>query len=197
MAWTNPKTWANLDPLVASEFNTQFRDNLNELRSQTQDMQPKVTAQNAIFTGTTVHRAVYSLATMRTTTGSSLSQVGSSLVLTFTALSDEVLFSVQYGVNLDPGQKASFGIWKGSSSYALSLDGGGTTTVISLYREASNGSGVGVLVVSYSAPVAVTRGQSVTLSPSWAVDSGTLTTPATQHAAAPMILMAQEIGAFA
>lgn len=33
MAWTNPKTWAALDALTAALFNTEFRDNLNFLKS--------------------------------------------------------------------------------------------------------------------------------------------------------------------
>lgn len=195
MAWTTPKTWVTQDPLNATVMNTHLRDNLNALRAQTEDVQPKVTQMYPIFTGALVHRAVHSMTTQRSYSSAALAQVHSSLSLTFTALSDEVLFSVQFAVDLDAGQQYNFGIWKDSASYSLALDGGGTTAVVASYKGHS-GASVDAVWVNYAAPVSVSRGQSVTLYPTWG-GTGTLQTSPTSHSSAPMILIAQEIGAFA
>lgn len=193
MAWTTPKTWVTQDPLNANVMNTHLRDNLNALRAQTEDAQPKVTQMYPIFTGAKVHRAIYSMATQRERTGTSLAKIDESLSLTFTALSDEVLFSVQFAVDLDAGQQYSFGVWKGNGAYSLALDGGGTTSVFASCKGHDN---IDAVWVHYSALVSVSRGQSVTLYPTWG-GTGTLQTPPTTHSTAPMILMAQEVGAFA
>lgn len=42
MAWTTPKTRAAQDPLNASVMNTHLRDNLNALRTQTNDAETKL-----------------------------------------------------------------------------------------------------------------------------------------------------------
>ena len=193
MAWTTPKTWSNLDPLVASEFNTQFRDNLNALRAQSEDVQPKMNQVYPVFTGAKVHRAVYDMSTNRSTGSQTLVRVDSTLVLTFTPLSDEVLFSVQFAARLGEGNNVSCGIWKDNASYSIPFSSGnGSMDVMFFYevRPGSNDNPYFEGAVHYMAPVSVTRGQSVSLYPSW---KGNVRT----DSVLPMILMAQEIGAFA
>ena len=185
MAWTTPKTWSNLDPLVASEFNTQFRDNLNALRAQTEDSESKLDIVYPRLTASRLHHAFHSMATQRSrgTPNSALAKIDETLKLTFTALTDEVLFTAHFHVNDDDGVM-SFGVWKDSASYLFDLVGGGTADVVFQRRG----------YVTYTMPVAVSRGQAVTLWPSWA--GGTQRGIRTA-AGIPMLLMALEVGAFA
>ena len=198
MAWTTPKTWSNLDPLVASEFNTQFRDNLNELRAQTEDVQPKVTAQQAIFTGSTVHRAVYDMSTNRNTSSQSLARIDSTLVLTFTPVSDLVLFTVQFAVRMSEDRSIKCGVWKNNAAYSLPYTGGGGSADAFFWWMADEENVGGVNIgwggmVHYVVPMPMVRGQVVSLYPSWAsAQGGSINT----RSEAPMILTAVDVGAY-
>lgn len=170
MAWTEPKTWVTGDPLIASDYNTHIRDNLNALREQTQDVQPKVNAlYPAVYQGARLFKAVIGVPSRVSVTSTSLTPWHTNVKLTFTPQTDEVLVRVQLvvGITARVPEVVRFGLRKGNSDIsvtdtATTTGDAGTTSDLVFYgfrdREA-------VALASYEMFVDVTRDAEVTITP--------------------------------
>ena len=190
MAWTPPKTWVTNDPLIASDYNTHFRDNLNYLKGRQDDLVSKVGPINTVFNAAGTHYAVFDMTTQRSTTSGTFARIDSTLGITLTPVSDLVLFTVQFLVLPDASNmRLGCGVWKDSASYSLNYSGGGGSTNTFFVASLD-----GDTPVHYTAPVTVARNQQVSLYPSWRRmqgDSLIKTRPFM-----PMILIVQEVGAY-
>jgi len=204
MAWTNPKTWVTNDPLIASDYNTQFRDNLNALRAQTQDMQPKV---NALYPGVyqtgKLFKAVIGInSAVSLSAPSSLTAWHDKVKLTFTPQTDEVLFSVQLVMRLSNRNAGiwvfNFGLRKGSANVSQQdtavISGDlGSTEALAIYSTDHRNR---PLLIRYDASVPVTRNAENTVSPTVAITGGTSGTQITLNNPSRVVLGAVEIGVY-
>ena len=168
MAWTNPKTWVTNDPLIASDYNTQFRDNLNALRAQTQDMQPKVNAlYPGVYQASKLFKAVIGInSTVTLTNPQSLTAWHANCKLTFTPQTDEVLFAVQFIAYSIHGERFILGLKKGSTDISLqqtamiSGNAGQTSDIVFRGLPARENT-----LITYQTPLPVTRDTEITISP--------------------------------
>lgn len=170
MAWTPPRTWVTNDPVTASLMNTQFRDNLNYLKSQSDDAASKLGQTYPAFQNPRLFKAVIRIdGTVSVTNPQSLTAWHANCKLTFTPQTDEVLFGVQYIAEYHNGgsrEVVFFGLQKGSTDVSIqdtaSISGNlDQTSLIALYRMARDDE----VLVSYQAPVQVTRNVEVSISP--------------------------------
>ena len=200
MAWTTPKTWANLDPLVASEFNTQFRDNLNALKAQTDDAETKMGQVYPTWQNPRMFRAVIGINQGLSITSSSHVIWHDKCKLTFTPQTDEVLFAAQFALsfnhNDDGRRRFAFGLRMGNAAVSLAqtdiLSGSvGNTDDIAL--AAFSGRNVQHLV-SYEAPIPVTCNVEVTIRPTVKNQSSGVTAALLNPSV--MILTALDVGAY-
>lgn len=195
MAWTTPKTWANLDPLIASEFNTQFRDNLNDLDSRVDSINGKL---GRSYDHPLLHRAVIGINQNVSITSTSLVVWHTSCKLTFTPKTNLVLFGVQYSFSSDAGsdtrRTATFGLRKGSSDVSLDTTDVVGTTLASFSDLAIRSiKGGDANLVEYQIPVSVSRDTEVSIFPTAKIGSSntlTLRNPSV------MILTALDVGAY-
>lgn len=193
MAWTPPKTWVRQDPLLAEEYNTQFRDNLNYLKGRQDDIAPKVNAlYPGVYQSAKAHRAVLDMSTQRTVNSTTFARVHSTLGITFTPQTDEVLFSVQFAVYVTEHRTIHCGVWKDSAAYAFSFSSGNGSSDAAFYHRVRAGNNDDPRFqgsIQYVAPVSVVRNQQVSLYPSWKGNAVTLNET-------PMFLIVEEVGSY-
>ena len=201
MAWTTPKTWSNLDPLVASEFNTQFRDNLNDLDSRVDSNSGKL---GRSYANPLLHRAVIGINQAVSITipyqSTAVMTWHSKCKLTFTPKTDLALIGVQYSIQLGGAnsirRSVMFGLRMGSSD--ISLD---TTDVVGSALASVSDFAVRSLEggdfnwIEYRAPVAVTRGTEVTIAPTVNGGGGQSSSLSLRNPSV-MILTALDVGAY-
>lgn len=179
MAWTEPKTWVNQDPLNESNFNTFIRDNQVALKAQADDSTNKLSGvypahQSPLLVGYAVIGASSQVSNISSTT---YVLWHAKCKLTFTPKTDMVLFGVQCSIRKE-GPSGShiinFGLRKGDTNFSLAhtavVDGSlGSTTDIE-QQEVSNR--FQPFLIFYQAPVPVTRDTEVTISPTVKMESG-------------------------
>ena len=156
MAWTTPKTWSNLDPLVASEFNTQFRDNLNELRADTEDAKSKLGKTFPAYQSPRCWRAVIGVENDFVLTQDIWQVLHANCSLTLTPQTDLALVTVQFTV-ADAGV-IGLGLQQDGSNVSLQetavISGTAGSTVTLAVATSVNAR---KLMVSYQCPLPVTR----------------------------------------
>ena len=200
MAWTEPKTWVNQDPLNESNFNTYIRDNQIALRADTEDAKTKLgktfpAFQSALLVG----HAVIGINSAVEATATSFGAWHEDCKLAFTPKTDLVLFGVQFSMsfwhNNSGGRFFSFGLLKGSLNVSLqetAVIGGtlGSSRDIAYHsvdvRSADK-------LIAYQAPVPVTRNVEVEIWPTVKVQSGVT---ASLENPSLVILTALDVGAY-
>lgn len=203
MAWTTPKTWTSLDPLVASEFNTQFRDNLNALRADTEDAKSKLGKTFPAYQNPRMFRAIIGINQGVPITSSTYVIWHAKCKLTFTPKTDEVLFGVQFNMTFTHRDKGTrsfyFGLRKGNSNVSLShtdVLAGSVGSASDIVKADFNDRNTAFLV-SYQVPVSVVRNEEVMISPTVRINSGDSGTTGQLLNPSVMILTALDVGAYA
>lgn len=200
MAWTEPRTWATGDPLVASTLNTQIRDNQRALRVQTQDAESKLGKHHpAYLSPLLVGYAVIGIDGSVQVTSTSAVVWHAKCKLTFTPKSDFVLIGAQFSFGFyhnDPGKRGFvLGFQKDGAAVSLSHTDSISGTLGSesdIAFEDLNDRNLSYLA-AYQAPVSVTRDTEVSFSPTVRVTSGVT---AILDNPSVMILTALDVGSY-
>lgn len=196
MAWTTPKTWVTQDPLNATVMNTHLRDNLNALKLQTDDAEAKLARS---YVNPLLHRAVIGINQDISITSTSFVVWHAKCKLTFTPKTNLVIFGVhctwRFTTSNDSPRRYVFGLKKGNADVSLDhtdiLDGSlGSTSELAFDSPERNS----YVLLSYQAPVPVTRDTEVSISPTVKAPAGGLI--ATLLNPSVMILTALDVGAY-